>query len=801
MNKDLPNRHFIFSSVFALLGLLISQASLAQYCAPTVNSGGVYLTQVKFDYSSSVVGGVARLSGNNGYSQTIGSSSGTIQRYWGAGLWYNVQNPSSTISKNITVKIFADWNGDGDFDDFMEDNATSVKTVGPSSNLGTGFSIIPPLTASGNIRVRFAVAEGSAPTPCGSFTGEAEDYIITVAGNSAPVLNTSATPFINDLLVSQTNSDGFAIAQFISSASPATLATDANDQTATQQVPRGLAIYSQTATNGTWQYKAGTGSWTAFGAVSASNALLLLGNGNSNYQDNVRIRFVPTSAGTASFSFYLWDGTNGTNGSYANITSTGGSTAFSSATQTASVNVVSSQSNPFPVFFSTGQQKIYNTSLSTGTTKAVDPSNFISAGDHYTANDISLNPAGSKLFWISGPDAGQIASANADGSALNTSVISGLNYAIGIAASPTRIFYTDWSPGVYSANPDGSGLMQLTGAGWFSSGDVGDIGDIEYANNKIYFVYLDNNTGTYRIMSANPDGSGLTELQSISNYVKGLYVTNSHLYWTEINTSATPVVSTLMKSALTGGVAQTLAPQTGRSFNDLVADEANSTVYVVAADASNSVASEIRAVSTSGGSLTTILSLEGQVTSLAMLLSNTSTLPVSLVKYEARLISNSKAQLEWTTAGEREVHHFLMEKSTDGVRFQPMASVGAKGTQAEGTTTYTLTDNNVAPGDNYFRLSEVGYSGQIKQLGIRQVSGALTGQLQLYPNPLTGTTVKINTGAFTNALKYKLIDASGRCVTSGAVKQQFQNLELGKLPKGYYLFCLSDGRNVPLMVN
>lgn len=793
----------LFSFAAALLFVCaVPFSASAQVCSPTVNSSGLYLSKVEFNYSAQMENGQQYLTGNSGYSQTLGASAGTIKPYWGASIWYNIQNTSGT-AKPYRIKLFADWNNDGDFNDNLEDNATGSGTVGANSSLGTGFAIIPPLHTSGTVRVRIAMAEGTtAPTPCGSFTGEVEDYVLTIAANAAPVLNTGTSPVLNNLLTTQTNSEGFTINQLLSSASLTTpMAADANDN-GSGKVPRGLAIYSQSATNGTWQYRIGAGAWQSFGAVASGNALLLIGNGTSSlFQPGVKIRFVPTAAGTASFSYYLWDGTSAENGSYAAIGATGGSTAFSAATGTASLNVTASVTDGLPVVFSTAEEVIYATQLNGHTAQSVEPVNAFGTGDNFYSTDIALDAANTTAYWIAGGDADRIAKGQTDGSGVQTALTGGLVFSTGLAVSPDKIFYADYSPGIFSTNKDGSGLTALTGgAGQLNPTDIGDIGDIEYANNRIYFVYYSNSLHTYRIMSANTDGTGLTEEYATSLYIKGLAVSGTHLYWTAYNSDVVPNTFAVEKKSFSSGTVTTLATlQTDRLLNDLVADEANGAVYVIVSDGNSAGASELRRLSTSGGELTTVISLSGNVTSVAYNAPNI-TLPVRLVKWEAELLPNRTGQLRWTTGSEQQSSHFLIEKSSDGRSFSPVVTVAAKG--AAGGASYSWNDSRLFSGNNYYRLSEVSVDGRKQDLGIRRLTLLNGSRLQLYPNPATGSTVTVNTGyPVTETLHYRLLDATGRIVLSGTISQQQQTLELGKLPAGYYLLSLSDGQHRQLTVN
>jgi len=86
------------------------------------------------------------------------------------------------------------------------------------------------------------------------------------------------------------------------------------------------------AAGGTWQYSTSAGaSWQNFGAVSAASARLLA--------PTDQVRFVPFAnyTGAATIGYKAWDGTT----TATDATTGGGSTAFSSATETATVRVQS----------------------------------------------------------------------------------------------------------------------------------------------------------------------------------------------------------------------------------------------------------------------------------------------------------------------------------------------------------------------------------------------------------------------------------------------------------------------------
>jgi VCBS repeat-containing protein len=100
----------------------------------------------------------------------------------------------------------------------------------------------------------------------------------------------------------------------------------------------GIALTGTNSANGTWYYSTDNGvTWTAVGAVSTSSALLLAADSST------RVYFQPNANfnGTISdgLTFKAWDQTSGTNGGTADTGVSGGTTAFSTAVDTAAITV------------------------------------------------------------------------------------------------------------------------------------------------------------------------------------------------------------------------------------------------------------------------------------------------------------------------------------------------------------------------------------------------------------------------------------------------------------------------------
>ncbi len=149
--------------------------------------------------------------------------------------------------------------------------------------------------------------------------------------NSAPVL-TLAEPTLAAITEDQTDPAGTTIATLLGSH-----VVDQNSGAV-----QGIAITGASESHGDWQFSTDGGTtWTDFATYSTGAALLLAATD--------LVRFAPDAAqgSTDTFSFVAWDQTAGTHGDTADVTTRGGTTAFSTASDTASIAV--SDVNDAPV--------------------------------------------------------------------------------------------------------------------------------------------------------------------------------------------------------------------------------------------------------------------------------------------------------------------------------------------------------------------------------------------------------------------------------------------------------------------
>lgn len=163
-------------------------------------------------------------------------------------------------------------------------------------------------------------------------TGLAQTTLVVTSVNDAPVL-TPVSPTLPPLSDISTTNTGSLVS----------VLTGGITDVDTGAV-KGVAITGLTFTYGTWEYTTNGGTtWNSIGIVSEASALIL--------RPNDRIRFVPdgTHGETATITYKAWDQTGGTAGLQGvkfDTTTSGGTSPYSAATDTASVVVTAINDAP-----------------------------------------------------------------------------------------------------------------------------------------------------------------------------------------------------------------------------------------------------------------------------------------------------------------------------------------------------------------------------------------------------------------------------------------------------------------------
>ena len=156
--------------------------------------------------------------------------------------------------------------------------------------------------------------------------------IVVTAVNDAPVLDASGNPTLTSIGETDTNNSGNTVRSVIDSVLPLDMITDVDSGAVD-----GIAVTAVNKSLGNWQFSTNGGTtWTDVGDVSDSQALLL--------RPEDKLRFVPDgkNSDTATVTFRAWDQTGATTGQQGTkvaVGTPGGTSPFSTATETASISV------------------------------------------------------------------------------------------------------------------------------------------------------------------------------------------------------------------------------------------------------------------------------------------------------------------------------------------------------------------------------------------------------------------------------------------------------------------------------
>ena len=211
--------------------------------------------------------------------------------------------------------------------------------VNVTTNGGGNFNFNTTLTATVSASSFISATATRSNATFTTFTDTSEFALNAVATNTAPVLDATRNPAltaINEDAGAPVGAVGTLVSSLVDFAVPAGQVDNVTDWNSGALL--GIAITGANATNGTWFYSTNNGSnWNALGAVANNNALLLAADASTRlyFQPNANFNGAIANA----ITFRAWDQTSGSNGTKVSTAVNGGTTAFSTATDTASLVV------------------------------------------------------------------------------------------------------------------------------------------------------------------------------------------------------------------------------------------------------------------------------------------------------------------------------------------------------------------------------------------------------------------------------------------------------------------------------
>jgi hypothetical protein len=212
------------------------------------------------------------------------------------------------------------------------------------------------------------------------------------------------------------------------------------------------------------------------------------------------------------------------------------------------------------------------------------------------------------------------------------------------------------------------------------------------------------------------------------------------------------------------------------------------------------------AVTLPGGNYNMILEYfqSGGQNSLTFSVSTVTIQPLTLAAFNGQVLQNGAVLLDWNTIMEIDNNYFSVQRSGDGVNFEPLVQVPTKQTDTTSTfeLQYAYTDPSPLPGTSYYRLQIVDNYGFSSYSKVLQISKEDMQGVKIYPTVVTNSNLTLETDKPIKDARLELFDLSGKKINEtdwAAVsgRQSFNLTANSRLASGAYVLLLtSDGNNL-----
>lgn len=175
-------------------------------------------------------------------------------------------------------------------------------------------------------------------------------------------------------------------------------------------------------------------------------------------------------------------------------------------------------------------------------------------------------------------------------------------------------------------------------------------------------------------------------------------------------------------------------------------------------------------------------------------------LPIELISFRLRRPRSGSIRLEWRTGSEQQADQFVVERSPDGQRFEPIGSVKAQNVPSE----YAFDDDRPLMGDNFYRLRMVDWEGRnTYSPTVREHMNTLAWRVSFIANDRAA--LLHSDDAFAAVEGLMLYDATGRLVWRQSLQGQLApiRVDLPALAPGLYRMDIQTHRYtmpVPVVV-
>jgi hypothetical protein len=164
------------------------------------------------------------------------------------------------------------------------------------------------------------------------------------------------------------------------------------------------------------------------------------------------------------------------------------------------------------------------------------------------------------------------------------------------------------------------------------------------------------------------------------------------------------------------------------------------------------------------------------------------TLPITIAKINLTNV-NGAIDINWITSSEINNNYFVIERSSDGLHFNPIGEVKGAGSSSV-LLNYNFIDTNPLAGTNYYRLKQVDFDGTSGYSGIYTIN-LDEENLQVFPNPSNGIFKIVSKHLDISELK--IVNAVGQEVSASIeLNEETGFIDLSNQPNGIYFLKISS---------
>lgn len=139
-------------------------------------------------------------------------------------------------------------------------------------------------------------------------------------------------------------------------------------------------------------------------------------------------------------------------------------------------------------------------------------------------------------------------------------------------------------------------------------------------------------------------------------------------------------------------------------------------------------------------------------------------LPIELLYFNATLQPNGSVLCEWETETEVNNDYFIVEKTTNLIDFELVATVNGAG-NSNTLLSYTAKDLNPHYGTSYYRLKQVDYNGEYSYSDLRAINLKGLDIINVFPNPSEGHVDVLLYSSVKTTVNISLRNVLGQVVT------------------------------------